>query len=99
MLCLTCVKSLTVQLTARDFIGILQKYQHIIKTQPNLNTLENLIVPYCSLTEQTQIVAILENILTACDQLADELSKQLKQAELLKQAVLKAVFSGSLLDK
>ena len=65
----------------------------------NLNTLENLIVPYCSLTEQTQIVAILESKLTACDQLAAELSKQLKQAELLKQAVLKAAFSGNLLDK
>ena len=65
----------------------------------NFNTLENLIVPYCSLTEQTQVVAILESKLTACDQLADELAKQLKQAELLKQAVLKAAFSGSLLDK
>ena len=65
----------------------------------NLNTLENLIVPYCSLTEQNQIVAILENKLTACDQLAAELAKQLKQAELLKQAVLKAAFSGGLLDK
>ena len=65
----------------------------------NLNTLENLIVPYCSLTEQTQIVAILESKLTACDQLAAELAKQLKQAELLKQAVLKAAFSGGLLDK
>ena len=65
----------------------------------NLNTLENLIVPYCSLTEQNQIVAILENKLTACDQLAAELAKQLKQAELLKQTVLKAAFSGSLLDK
>ena len=65
----------------------------------NLNTLENLIVPYCSLTEQTQIVAILESKLTACDQLAAELAKQLKQAELLKQAVLKAAFSGNLLDK
>ena len=65
----------------------------------NLNTLENLIVPYCSLAEQTQIVAILESKLTACDQLAAELAKQLKQAELLKQAVLKAAFSGNLLDK
>ena len=65
----------------------------------NLNTLENLIVPYCSLTEHTQIVAILESKLTACDQLAAELAKQLKQAELLKQSVLKAAFSGSLLDK
>lgn len=65
----------------------------------NLNTLENLIVPYCSLAEQAQIVAILESKLTACDQLAAELAKQLKQAELLKQAVLKAAFSGNLLDK
>ncbi len=53
----------------------------------------------CSLAEQTQIVAILESKLTACDQLAAELSKQLKKAELLKQTVLKAAFSGSLLDK
>ena len=51
------------------------------------------------LAEQTEIVAILESKLNACDQLAAELSKQLKQAELLKQAVLKAAFSGSLLDK
>ncbi|MFZ7141859.1 restriction endonuclease subunit S [Avibacterium avium] len=64
----------------------------------NLNTLENLIVPYCSLAEQTQIVAILESKLTACDQLANEITAQLKQAELLKQAVLKAAFSGKLLE-
>ncbi|OFN00192.1 hypothetical protein HMPREF2568_05045 [Neisseria sp. HMSC059F02] len=65
----------------------------------NKTIIENMSFPICSLTEQTQIVAILETKLTACDQLADELAKQLKQAELLKQAVLKAAFSGSLLDK
>ena len=61
--------------------------------------LKNIPFPVCSINEQTQIVAILESKLTACDQLAAELSKQLKKAELLKQAVLKAAFSGSLLDK
>ena len=61
--------------------------------------LKNIPFPVCSINEQTQIVAILETKLTACDQLAPELAKQLKQAELLKQAVLKAAFSGSLLDK
>ena len=65
----------------------------------SLTKVANLIIPVCSLAEQTQIVAILESKLTACDQLAAELAKQLKQAELLKQAVLKAAFSGSLLDK
>lgn len=64
-----------------------------------LSSLRNFEIPYCSLAEQTQIVAILESKLTACDQLAAELAKQLKQAELLKQAVLKAAFSGGLLDK
>lgn len=64
-----------------------------------LSSLRNFDIPYCSLAEQNQIVAILESKLTACDQLTAELAKQLKQAELLKQAVLKAAFSGSLLDK
>lgn len=69
--------------------------------QPNLNLglVGNIIFPLPCLAEQTQIVAILESKLTACDQLAAELAKQLKKAELLKQAVLKAAFSGSLLDK
>ena len=69
--------------------------------QPNLNLslVGNIIFPLPCLAEQTQIVAILETKLNACDQLAAELAKQLKQAELLKQAVLKAAFSGSLLDK
>ncbi len=65
----------------------------------NQSELGMIPLPICSPAEQTQIVAILESKLTACDQLADELAKQLKQAELLKQAVLKAAFSGSLLDK
>ena len=69
--------------------------------QPNLNLslVGNIIFPLPCLAEQTQIVAMLESKLTACDQLAAELAKQLKQAELLKQAVLKAAFSGNLLDK
>ena len=58
--------------------------------------LKNIPFPVCSINEQTEIVAILESKLTACDQLADELAKQLKKAELLKQAVLKAAFSGEL---
>lgn len=68
--------------------------------QPNLNLslIGNIIFPFPCLAEQTQIVAVLESKLTACDQLAAELDKQLKQAELLKQAVLKAAFSGRLSD-
>lgn len=62
----------------------------------NQSELDMIPLPICSPAEQTQIVTILESKLTACDQLADELAKQLKQAELLKQAVLKAAFQGEL---
>ncbi|WP_052121772.1 MULTISPECIES: restriction endonuclease subunit S [Gallibacterium] len=64
----------------------------------NQSELSMIPLPLCSLAEQAQIVAILESKLTACDQLANEITAQLKQAELLKQAVLKAAFSGKLLE-
>lgn len=94
-------KFLANYLLAEKTIKLMSSQAKTTAGQHNL-TLEicrNLPIPVCSLAEQTQIVAILESKLTACDQLAAELAKQLKQAELLKQAVLKAAFSGSLLDK
>lgn len=94
-------KFLANYLLAEKTIKLMSSQAKTTAGQHNL-TLEicrNLPIPVCSLAEQTQIVAILESKLTACDQVADELAKQLKQAELLKQAVLKAAFSGNLLDK
>lgn len=94
-------KFLANYLLAEKTIKLMSSQAKTTAGQHNL-TLEicrNLPIPVCSLAEQTQIVAILESKLTACDQLAAELAKQLKQAELLKQAVLKAAFSGNLLDK
>ncbi|KGQ69051.1 restriction endonuclease subunit S [Gallibacterium anatis] len=83
---------------------IAKNYGNFVKTdgvnQSNINGQKLIHYPFvfCSLAEQAQIVSILESKLTACDQLATELATQLKQAELLKQAVLKAAFSGKLLD-
>lgn len=84
---------------------IAKKYGNFVKTdgvnQSNINGQKLINYPFvfCSLKEQKEIADILGQKFTACDQLADEIAKQLKQAELLKQAVLKAAFSGSLLDK
>lgn len=84
---------------------IAKKYGNFVKTdgvnQSNINGQKLINYPFvfCSLEEQKEVANILEQKFTACDQLAAELAKQLKQAELLKQAVLKAAFSGNLLDK
>ena len=81
---------------------IAKKYGNFVKTdgvnQSNINGQKLINYPFvfCSLEEQKEVANILEQKLTACDQVADELAKQLKQAELLKQAVLKAAFSGEL---
>jgi len=81
------------------FAGYLIRINHLTEITDGRYKLINYPFVFCSLEEQKEVANILEQKLTACDQLAAELAKQLKQAELLKQAVLKAAFSGSLLDK
>lgn len=83
---------------------IAKKYGNFVKTdgvnQSNINGQKLINYPFvfCSLKEQKEIADILEQKFTACDQLADEIAKQLKQAELFKQAVLKAAFQGELIE-
>lgn len=62
----------------------------------NLNTLENLIVPLCSIQEQTQIVQEIESRLSVCDKLTETIDNSLKQAEAMRQSILKKAFEGKL---
>lgn len=62
----------------------------------NLTTLENLIIPFCSLQEQTQIVQEIESRLSVCDQLEAALTENLDKAEALRQSILKRAFEGKL---
>lgn len=60
----------------------------------NLETLENLVVPYCCLDEQKQILNILEERFSIIDQLDQTITTSLQQAEALRQSILKKAFSG-----
>ncbi|TXI27841.1 MAG: hypothetical protein E6Q60_08660 [Nitrosomonas oligotropha] len=62
----------------------------------NLETLENLVVPYCCLEEQRQILDILEERFSVIDQLSQTITTALQQAEALRQSILKKAFSGQL---
>ncbi|EPF19829.1 MAG: restriction endonuclease subunit S [Microcystis aeruginosa Ma_MB_F_20061100_S19] len=62
----------------------------------NLTTLENLIIPFPSLQEQTQIVQEIESRLSICDQLEATLTENLNKAEALRQSILKRAFEGKL---
>ena len=67
--------------------------------QPNLNTdiIKNYLVTYCSFSEQQCIVDELESKLTICDKIEETISNSLKQAETLRQSILKKAFEGKLI--
>ncbi|MBM3590971.1 MAG: type I restriction endonuclease subunit S, partial [Alphaproteobacteria bacterium] len=64
-----------------------------------LKTIRELQIPIPPLTEQQSIVAILESKLTICDKIEETIIANLKQAETLRQSILKKAFEGELIKK
>jgi type I restriction enzyme, S subunit len=62
----------------------------------NISKVESLFIPFCNLGEQNFLIAELEEKISLCDQLDQTLTAALKQAETLRQAILKKAFSGQL---
>lgn len=62
----------------------------------NLDTLENLIVPYCSIDEQRVVISEIESRLSVCDSIEQTVDTALQQAEAMRQSILKDAFEGKL---
>ena len=62
----------------------------------NLDTLENLIIPYCDVNEQKAVIAEIESRITICDNIEKTVDIALKQAEAMRQSILKKAFEGNL---
>ena len=54
------------------------------------------LIPFCSLEEQQQIVQEIESRLSVCDKIEETITNSLKQAEALRQSILKKAFEGKL---
>jgi len=65
----------------------------------NLETLENLLVPYCLAEEQEEIVQEIESRLSICDQLEATITENLQKVEALRQSILKQAFEGKLVPQ
>lgn len=63
----------------------------------NLDTLENLIVPYCSVEEQQLVIAEIEARMTICDSIEQTVDTALQQAEAMRQSILKEAFERKLI--
>ena len=62
----------------------------------NLDTLENLVVPYCGRVEQDEVVKEIESRMSVCDGIERTIDLSLQQAEALRQSILKKAFEGKL---
>jgi len=65
----------------------------------NLKILEELVVPYCSILEQKEIVQLLELASSTINHLTSTIDQALARADLLRQAILKKAFSGQLVPQ
>ena len=54
-------------------------------------------IPLCSIVEQQHIVEEIESRLSVCDKLEETINASLKQAEALRQSILKQAFEGKLI--
>ena len=79
----------------------MQKTIHAGKVEtarPNisLTDLNNLLIPLCSLAEQHKVVEEIERRLSISDEVEKVVEQSLKQAERLRQSILKRAFEGKL---
>jgi type I restriction enzyme, S subunit len=63
----------------------------------NQKGLNEIMFPLCPLTEQQQIVQEIESRLSVCEKIEETIIDSLKQAEALRQSILKKAFEGKLL--
>jgi type I restriction enzyme, S subunit len=57
------------------------------------------LIPVCSMAEQEKILDLIDGILTQIEVTEQEVEKNIQQAEVLKQSILKKAFSGKLVPQ
>ena len=62
----------------------------------NMRMIKELPFPLCSILEQEQIIKEIESRLSVCDSIEQTTENALKQAEALRQSILKKAFEGEL---
>ncbi|MBQ7271019.1 MAG: restriction endonuclease subunit S, partial [Campylobacter sp.] len=62
----------------------------------NIDRIKSVSIPLPPLSEQKQIVSEIEKRFAKADKIENLINKSLKNAEILKQSILKQAFSGNL---
>ena len=63
----------------------------------SINKVKDLMVPYCDLTQQRQLLTAIDERLSTCDSIEKTVDTTLQQAQALRQSILKKAFEGKLI--
>lgn len=69
--------------------------------QPNLSSksFEEFKIPMCNLSQQLELIDMIESRLSVCDKIEESIEQGLQQAEALRQSILKKAFEGKLVPQ
>ena len=92
---------IAVYLSSQQEMKELRKNAKHAVNQASINQIDvsNVLVTFCSLEEQHQIVQEIESRLSVCDKLENTITESLQQAEALRQSILKKAFEGKLVPQ
>ena len=77
-----------------------QKYTHGVGNQDlGLTRMVNIVLAICNLTEQCKVIDEIESRLSVAEKLEQEIADGLRQAEALRQSLLKKAFEGKLVSQ
>ena len=77
-----------------------QKYTHGVGNQDlGLTRMVNIVLAICNLTEQCKVIDEIESRLSVAEKLEQEIADGLRQAEALRQSLLKKAFEGRLVPQ
>nr|MBW4055978.1 hypothetical protein [Pseudomonadota bacterium] len=77
-----------------------QKYTHGVGNQDlGLTRMINIILPTCSVSEQDEVIKLVDDKLSVIDNLDQTITNALQQSETLRQSILKKAFSGQLVPQ
>lgn len=77
----------------------LKKQVEVARANLSLKDVNEIMIPWCSLKEQHQIVQQIESRLSVCDKVEETITENLQKAEALRQSILKKAFAGELLTE
>ena len=60
----------------------------------SLSVLRKIVIPYCDLHQQSEIVSMIESKLSICNSIKETVGTALQQAEAMRQSILKEAFEG-----